>query len=312
MSKQEFEIGIKEHGGIPVQGPTDGTSCVVAGRLDLRTKNCINAKKWNVVHVRIDTFIDHRPFFINSIFIIQADWLSACLESHSLLDLNPRWMLYTTPESEEQFLETVDPFGDSFTDNCTATSLKWDICIACWVVLFVCLLACWVVCLLSCWRPPPPLLSLRVSQMRRQTFCHVENKKLLEKHCNLLSGVCFLLFYVCSEVNAHCPQDEIKELEDRYFPNQSLLGLFRRLRVYVDRYALVGDPETALTASELDIIACRVCIPFLLSQQSLTVLADWILWWYPHSWPSWSNACYHWPSELNAKRNTNFLWPYIC
>lgn len=51
MNKSHLDIGIKEHGGTPVQGPGEDTSCVIAGRLDLRTKNCIKLGKWDVIDV---------------------------------------------------------------------------------------------------------------------------------------------------------------------------------------------------------------------------------------------------------------------
>lgn len=47
----------------------------------------------------------------------------ACLTSHTVLELNPRWMLYTTESTEAQLAESVDPFGDSYTANTSVEAL---------------------------------------------------------------------------------------------------------------------------------------------------------------------------------------------
>jgi hypothetical protein len=39
-------------------------------------------------------------------------------------------------------------------------------------------------------------------------------------------------------------REEIAEMESRYFPNSSPGGLFRRCKVYLDRYSTVGKQET--------------------------------------------------------------------
>jgi DNA ligase-4 len=49
-------------------------------------------------------------------------------------------------------------------------------------------------------------------------------------------------------------QEEIATMESRYFANDSLRGLFRHCRVYLDKYLEVENKETAIHACSLDLI----------------------------------------------------------
>jgi DNA ligase-4 len=48
-------------------------------------------------------------------------------------------------------------------------------------------------------------------------------------------------------------REEIAEMESRYFPDSSPRGLFRRCRVYLDRYLEVGKQDTAIESCSLDL-----------------------------------------------------------
>ncbi|XP_031573134.1 DNA ligase 4-like [Actinia tenebrosa] len=52
--------------------------------------------------------------------------------------------------------------------------------------------------------------------------------------------------------------DEIAEIEQRYFPDQCPLGLFRGSRIYLDQFKSLDDPNTAIKDSSLELTALQL------------------------------------------------------
>ncbi|KAH9499895.1 DNA ligase (ATP) [Bulinus truncatus] len=53
-------------------------------------------------------------------------------------------------------------------------------------------------------------------------------------------------------------QDNIREIEEEYFPDDSPYGLFRLCKFYIDNKLLLGDPDTVLPNSALDLLELEV------------------------------------------------------
>uniref|UniRef100_A0A7S2CBK1 BRCT domain-containing protein n=1 Tax=Haptolina brevifila TaxID=156173 RepID=A0A7S2CBK1_9EUKA len=56
--------------------------------------------------------------------IVRASWLLACNEAVERLPFEPRYMLYTTPDTRESIADKMDRWGDRFTEEATAESLQ--------------------------------------------------------------------------------------------------------------------------------------------------------------------------------------------
>ncbi|XP_014680944.1 PREDICTED: DNA ligase 4-like [Priapulus caudatus] len=61
------------------------------------------------------------------------------------------------------------------------------------------------------------------------------------------------LMAVSDEAKETMTPDRIAELEQEYWPNEPLLGVFRLCRVYVDRYRVIGESSTVIKNSSLEL-----------------------------------------------------------
>ncbi|XP_073251496.1 DNA ligase 4-like [Porites lutea] len=102
-SKSLLEKKVAENGGILTQNPGPDTFCVVAERINVKVKNIISQKVYDVVH---------------------ASWLIKCLECGLLKAWLPSEMLHFSLRTADKFAEEYDCFGDSYTHNSTPESLK--------------------------------------------------------------------------------------------------------------------------------------------------------------------------------------------
>ncbi|KAK2560071.1 DNA ligase 4 [Acropora cervicornis] len=101
--KAKLEKKVAENGGSFTQNPSAETYCVIAERINVRVKNIISQKKFDVV---------------------QASWLIQCLEKRQLSPWQPSDMLYSSPATADKFAEEYDRYGDSFTQDATVESLE--------------------------------------------------------------------------------------------------------------------------------------------------------------------------------------------
>ncbi|CAO3611470.1 unnamed protein product [Cunninghamella echinulata] len=106
MTKQALEVVIKENGGEFIQRH-DSSTYVIAGKKNIRVESII---------------------FQKSNDIIYPTWILDCVQKNKLLPLAPKYMLFTTVKTEQEFNTIMDEFGDSYVDNATEESLKeiWD------------------------------------------------------------------------------------------------------------------------------------------------------------------------------------------
>eukprot|EP01124_Arcella_intermedia_P024176 TRINITY_DN4012_c0_g1_i3.p1 TRINITY_DN4012_c0_g1~~TRINITY_DN4012_c0_g1_i3.p1 ORF type:complete len:941 (-),score=258.52 TRINITY_DN4012_c0_g1_i3:49-2478(-) len=103
FSKEELEILIHQYGGSTTQYPTKDTYAVIAAKETLKVKN-IQQK--------------------GDIDIIKTKWILDCIGRESLVSLEPRYMIHTSPKTQSVFENDIDQFGDSFTTMSTVESLR--------------------------------------------------------------------------------------------------------------------------------------------------------------------------------------------
>jgi hypothetical protein len=56
--------------------------------------------------------------------IIHFDWLLDCIKREIIANLEPRYMIYTKPETQEKFKNEIDVYGDSFATDTTPELLQ--------------------------------------------------------------------------------------------------------------------------------------------------------------------------------------------
>jgi hypothetical protein len=56
--------------------------------------------------------------------IVNVSWMLECISVQSVLPLAPRYMIYTSQKTKRIFEQTLDPFGDSYYDDCTVETLR--------------------------------------------------------------------------------------------------------------------------------------------------------------------------------------------
>jgi len=171
-SKSLLEKKVAENGGTITQTPGSDTFCVIAERINLRVKNIIGQKQYDVV---------------------QASWLINCLECGQLSPWLPSDMLHCSPRTAEKFAEEYDRYGDSYTEDATADSLK-----------------------------------------------EVFNSVQVQNSAVSLS------------------KEEMLQIMERYFPNNSPLGLFKHCRIYLDRYTCIGDTSTGIPNCSLELTGLKL------------------------------------------------------
>lgn len=170
--KQELEKKIVECGGAVVQNPGLETYCVLADKVNLKVKNIMSAKIYDVV---------------------KTSWLIECLDAERLLPWLPSHMLYTSAKTAAQFALDYDAHGDSYTEDVNEEKL-------------------------------------------REVFANVGKKK-------------------CAQPMS---AEEIAEVEMDNFPQDSLLGLFRLCRVYMDSYLAIGEEDTHIKDCSLDLVSLEM------------------------------------------------------
>ncbi|XP_068735127.1 DNA ligase 4-like [Montipora capricornis] len=171
-TKAILEKKVAENGGTFTQNPSPDTYCVIAGRINVRVKNIISQKQYDVV---------------------QASWLIKCLENGQVDPWQPSDMLHCSPGTADKFAEEYDRFGDSYTQDATVESLK-------------------------------------------EVFNNVQNQ------------------------NASVPlsRDDLLDVMEHYFPDNSPMSLFKHCRVYVDLYTGIGDSSTRIPNSNLELVGLQV------------------------------------------------------
>lgn len=102
-SKSELETLIHEYGGHKVQYPGPQTFCAIAGRETLKVKNMAACGMIDIVHYR---------------------WLNDCTALSQRLPLEPKYMIFTLPETKRRFLKEIDKYGDSYTKETDVQNLK--------------------------------------------------------------------------------------------------------------------------------------------------------------------------------------------
>ncbi|ORZ16003.1 ATP dependent DNA ligase domain-domain-containing protein [Lobosporangium transversale] len=102
-SKSELEVLIKRFGGKQSQSDQVEGTIIIAG---VHGPDLIGLKKKG-----------HRN-------IVLPTWIRACINELRLIPLNPKYMLFTTKETEKQFRLIMDEYKDSYTEPLTAEGLQ--------------------------------------------------------------------------------------------------------------------------------------------------------------------------------------------
>ncbi|KAF9161087.1 DNA ligase (ATP) [Mortierella sp. AD010] len=103
QSKSQLEVLIKKYGGKQSQSDQIENTIVIAG---LNGPDLFGLKKKG-----------HRN-------IVLPTWIRDCVKDQRLIPLNPKYMVFTTKETEKQFRQIMDEFDDSFTEPLTADELQ--------------------------------------------------------------------------------------------------------------------------------------------------------------------------------------------
>ncbi|KAL1926334.1 hypothetical protein VTP01DRAFT_5855 [Rhizomucor pusillus] len=101
-SKQALEALIQENGGSFCQNPVNADR-IIASTPNISVRSIMSKK-------------DHD--------IILPRWILDCIENQDLLDLAPKYMLYTTAKKKLEFRAKMDPWGDEYTNDATEQSLQ--------------------------------------------------------------------------------------------------------------------------------------------------------------------------------------------
>ncbi|PRP74389.1 DNA ligase 4-like [Planoprotostelium fungivorum] len=175
VTKQELETIVVQNGGTVVQYPNTHTRIILAGKKSLKVQNLIDG---------------------GSVDVVNQTWLTDVSSQGSLIPLQPKYMLYTTPQTKINFLKEIDRFGDSFTTAATTKSLN-------------------------------------------EAFEQVE-KQMKEGEVKTVRG----------GVNT---SEDILLFEKKYFDGKCWWAHFRQFKVYLDRYAVLGDPTTSMDNCPLEL-----------------------------------------------------------
>ena len=103
QTKAEIEQLIYQFGGTFVQNPIGSTFCVISAKVNVKINNLIT-------HGRFD--------------VVKPKWIFDCINSGSIVPFEPKYMIFTKDETKEKFMEEIDRYGDSFSKDCSANSLK--------------------------------------------------------------------------------------------------------------------------------------------------------------------------------------------
>lgn len=91
--KEFLELLIRNQGGTLVQAPTSNTYCAIAGKNSVKVKLVETKATTNIVWVK---------------------WLLTCLQKQRLIPLEPRFMIFTEPQTIENFRNEIDEYGDTY------------------------------------------------------------------------------------------------------------------------------------------------------------------------------------------------------
>ncbi|CAH1758823.1 13142_t:CDS:10 [Entrophospora sp. SA101] len=104
-SKLDLERIIKEHGGRFFQHHEAQPNMYILADTtsNLRIRNLIEREKYD---------------------IIKPQWVLDCIDVMEVIPLGPKYMLFTTQETAQEFLTRMDESGDSYTDPVNSETLK--------------------------------------------------------------------------------------------------------------------------------------------------------------------------------------------
>ncbi|KAI8092888.1 ATP dependent DNA ligase domain-containing protein [Halteromyces radiatus] len=107
ITKSKLEYMIKENGG-DFRQTDSNVDFVIAGKHNIRVDSLIHLKTCDV---------------------ILPQWILDCIETQKLIPIAPKYMLFTTDKTEQEFMMRMDKYGDPYTEDATDQSLKeiWDI-----------------------------------------------------------------------------------------------------------------------------------------------------------------------------------------
>ncbi|KAI8338401.1 ATP dependent DNA ligase domain-containing protein [Chlamydoabsidia padenii] len=106
LNKTKLEYMIKENGGEFVQ-TDERANYVIAGKHNIRVDSIIHRKSCDIILPR---------------------WITDCIDGQHMISLLPKYMLFTTAKTEQEFRLKLDPYGDFYMIDATDQSLKeiWD------------------------------------------------------------------------------------------------------------------------------------------------------------------------------------------
>ena len=102
-SKAQIERLLFQHDAESVQHPTSNTFCVIAEKQTLKVANLIKTATYDIV---------------------KPDWVIDSVAAGAILPLEPRYMLFTTLYTQQQFLHDIDEFNDHYTKDVSSSGLK--------------------------------------------------------------------------------------------------------------------------------------------------------------------------------------------
>ncbi|KAG2456580.1 DNA ligase 4 [Polypterus senegalus] len=102
-SKAELEKAVAQYGGIVVQNPGKDTYCIIAGIENMRVKNVIASKDFDVV---------------------QVEWLLECINAEKCVPWQPCHMIHMSPSTKQHFAKEYDCYGDSYLVDTDEDQLK--------------------------------------------------------------------------------------------------------------------------------------------------------------------------------------------
>ncbi|CAB4409290.1 ATP-dependent DNA ligase [Rhizophagus irregularis] len=104
-TKSDFERMIKEHGGSYSQHPGSDSEIhlIAEDASNFRVKNLISQGVRDIIHPR---------------------WITECIDALKLIPLSPKYMVFITESTKQEFLTRMDEWGDSYTDEVTIEDLQ--------------------------------------------------------------------------------------------------------------------------------------------------------------------------------------------
>jgi hypothetical protein len=102
-SKNQLEALIIQNGGSAVQNPTEDTSCIITGKLDLlKVQVQKSSGKYDIV---------------------KPQWIYESISSGHCLPLEPKYIELATDDTKKQIAEKMDQYGDKYLGTTTQAEL---------------------------------------------------------------------------------------------------------------------------------------------------------------------------------------------